>query len=89
MKMKTGDYVLIADGIDDVFDGQLCKVMSPDEDSSPHEYRQSDQVPVLCWTGYMVWTKFDNLIPITCETRETEALFKRGFSRSVSATLSF
>ena len=87
--MKTGDYVLIVRGVDDVLDGQLCKVIGPDETSSFHEYLEGVRVPVLCWTGFMVWTTSENLIPITSDAHETEQIFVAGMSRSESAQIMF
>lgn len=87
--MKSGDFVLIVDGVDDVFDGQICKVMSDDETASPHEYLLKDPICVLCWTGFLTWTTQDNLIPVGVENHLIEQLFELGLSRHNSARVSF
>lgn len=87
--MKTGDYVLIVEGLDDISDGQLCKVISYDETSSYHKYRPMDLICILCWTGYLAWTTQDNVIPIAAASKELEKLFEIGKARTGLANISF
>lgn len=85
----AGDYALIIEGIDDVSDGQICRVLTPDECDGSHEYSPVVLVPILCWTGYMAWTDQSNLIPVAANSTEIAALFQAGFSRKESETLQF
>lgn len=87
--LKTGDYVVMLRGVDDVSDGQICKVLAPDESAAVHRYRPQDRVPVHYWTGYIAWTSQDNLVPITVNATEIEPLFQLGFSRTGSEHLQF
>jgi len=87
--LKTGDYVVILRGVDDVADGQVCKLLAPDETSAPHAYFPKDWVPVLCWTGYMAWTAQDNLVRISARETDIEPLFQWGRSRVGSENLQF
>lgn len=87
--LKTGDYVLIIHGEDDVSDGQICKVLAPDESETFHRYSATDCVPVLCWTGYLVWTHQQNLIEIAGDRARIRKLFQMGFSRNESHLVRF
>ncbi len=87
--LKTGDFVLIIRGEDDVPHGQVCKVLAPDETETFHQYQSTDWVPVVCWTGYLVWTLHENLIEIDGYRARIEELFQMGFSRNGSAALRF
>ena len=87
--MKTGDYALIVKGIDDVFDGQVCNVLGPDETNSPWEYIRDEHVCILSWTGYLAWTTQDNLVPVAGDSAALERLFETGRLRSGPAQISF
>ena len=87
--LKTGDFVLIIRGEDDVTDGQVCKVLAPDETETFHQYQSSDWMPVACWTGYLVWTLQENLIRIDGDLARIEELFQLGFSRNGSSSIRF
>ena len=87
--LQSGDFVLIVIGNDDVADGQVCKVLAPDEAESFHRYQLDEWVPVVCWTGYLVWTTQDNLIEITGDRARLEHLFRLGLARTGTDTLSF
>ena len=87
--LKTGDYVLIIQGEDDVSDGQVCKVLAPDETETFHQYPATDCLPVLCWTGYLVWTHQENLIEIDGDHARIRELFQLGCSRNESRTVRF
>jgi hypothetical protein len=87
--LQSGDFVVMTRGIDDVADGQICKVLADDEYSDPYRYGPRDAVAVLCWTGYLAWTPQDNLIPIAGNSRAIDALFRWGGARTGSACLQF
>ena len=85
----SGDYALIIRGKDDVSDGQVCRILAPDESEAYHRYQDGDAIPALCWTGYLVWTTHDNLIKITGENGRIDDVFRFGHSRTGSVTLQF
>ena len=87
--LKTGDYVIIIRGEEDVFDGQLCCVLDPREAETSYTYQPDTRLPVLCWTGYMVWTGFDNLVKVTANPVVLESLFRAGRNRSGHAQITF
>jgi hypothetical protein len=87
--LRTGDYAIIINGQDEVGDGQVCRVLSPDEDASPHFYDESEPVALLCWTGFVVWSEPDNLIPIEGDAVQIDQLFALGISRVGSQTIPF
>lgn len=88
-ELWTGDHVLILCGTDDVFDGQLCRVFDPDQPDTTRTYSPGQWVPVLCWTGYAAWTKFENLVAITGDTAKFGSLFREGWGRAGSETITF
>ena len=87
--LKTGDYVLIIQGEDDVSDGQVCKVLAPDETATFYQYPTTDCLPVLCWIGYLVWTHQENLIEIDGDHARIRELFQLGCSRNEFRTVRF
>jgi hypothetical protein len=87
--LRSNDYVLIRHGVDDVCDGQLCKVLAPDESAAPYQYQRGEWVAVHCWTGYIAWTSQDNLIPLAVSAPEVESLFEMGRSRTGAGLLQF
>ncbi len=78
--LQTDDYVILVRGVDDVPSGQLCRVLAPDETAAFHRYSASDWIPILSWTGYVVWSAQDNLIEVSGDNARLEQLFQYGFS---------
>ena len=87
--LQSGDYVVNIRGVDDVSDGQLCRVMAPDESSRFYRFPLEEWVPVLCWTGYIAWTTQENLIEVAGDDARLGQLFRCGFARSGSAPVRF
>jgi len=87
--LQSGDYVVILRGVDDVSDGQLCRVLAPDESTSPHRYPPASWIPVFSWTGYVAWTNQENLVRIAVNVSKIEPLFQFGFSRTKPTLLQF
>src|SRR5438094_609581 len=84
---RTGDYVIAMRGEDDVADGQVCRVLGPDETDVEHRYGPGEWMPVLCWTGYVMWTPPDNLVAIAVNDRQIRRLFDEGYARRGSDNL--
>jgi hypothetical protein len=105
--LMAGSYVIIKDGVADIADGQICRVLARDEEPN---YRLGDYpegmhlahydpssgpcgVLVRCWTGFIAWTDFANLMPIE-PTRDAAAsalaaLFVAGHARSGDMMIEF
>lgn len=105
--LMSGTYVIIKNGVDDIADGQLGRVIARDQEPNyrPGDYpedmnlehydRSSGPCGVLiqCWTGFIAWTDFDNLIPIE-PTNDAAAsalalLFVAGNARSGDMVVKF
>src|SRR5262245_30657472 len=85
----TGDYVIVIRGEDDVADGQVRRVLGPDETKVEHRYTPGEWMPVLCWTGYVMWTPPENLIALTVDDQEMRRLFDGGYTRTGTIQLQF
>ncbi len=100
----AGQYVIIIDGQDDVADGQLCRVLARSEEPNYEEsdfpegtdlrtYHPGEVVLVLCWTGFLVGTQYENLIPVNPASEANSAaivaLFEASRGRSGAMTVQF
>ncbi len=74
--LTAGQHAIIITGQDDVADGQLCRVLARSEEpnyatsdfpagTDLRTYHPGEEVLVLCWTGFLVGTRYENLIAVT------------------------
>jgi hypothetical protein len=89
--LLSGEYVVIITGEDDVADGQLARVISPNDEPN-WAYDPDDNVRVACWTGYELYTPANNLIRVRvdgCDDSRMAKLFESGRSRTGTMEIQF